>query len=439
MKRGKRRSRNRRATTPWHRRRRRTLIVLALFLVLLSPALVWRLHIRADLNQRLADLRQQALPVTMAELAAWERRDPREAEADEAYSQVFQSYQEMDFDAFQYLPKFEAQAPQLLEVPYSAETRRAFELRVAGNEATLEHLMEASRFPKYRLQRQYELGSPQESRDLARPFEVLFAQACLLAENGDGDGALEAVEAGLRIARACRATPFSEVLNLAVSYENRIVAAVPSIVVRAEVSGGRLRALEQSIHDDDWPAAVAYAVNGDRCQQFFWNRPRHPAEELVEALLGVRDRRLTEMLRYYQLAPELIGMTYQDQSAILEKNGIQLMYSWWTPPASRTYSPVPTAVLHYYHDNGKLPQALDDLVPRYLESLPTAPDTGHPPDYFHSDSTFVILEPGAGLPDSAAEELLRGKAVWNLARKNAPVDIEDGKPGGLLGNAATGR
>ncbi|MCA9003339.1 MAG: hypothetical protein KDB61_15555, partial [Planctomycetes bacterium] len=150
--------------------------------LLLGCALAWRLSIRAALNQRLLDLRQAGFPTTMEELAAWELRDPREAEAEAAFNAVFEHYREMDRGAFEQLPKFERQDPRLLEAPFSPHTRHALEARTAGNDEMLTRFIGAAEFARYRLGIQYTSGHPEVTRDLTRPFEVLCAHACLLAE-----------------------------------------------------------------------------------------------------------------------------------------------------------------------------------------------------------------------------------------------------------------
>ena len=102
-------------------------------------------------------------------------------------------------------------------------------------------------------------------RSLEIPLEVLLAHACLLAEDGQGDAALDEIILGITVARASRATPLLQTFNAAMNSESLIVGGIYPVLIRAKVSGEKLEEFWRRLRDDSWLADLMRSVAGSRC------------------------------------------------------------------------------------------------------------------------------------------------------------------------------
>lgn len=377
------------ARAPWTRRRRRALLVLAGVGLVIAPALVWRLSVRAELNQRIADLRERGVPLTLEELNAWHAGAFDGEESDAVLRDIFSHYTELDLATFEHLPKFEAGSSRLLELPYAPETRRALEARVSGNEAMLGRLIGAAAIPQIRLIRELDGQLPVDGSDLVRPLEVLCAHACLQAEAGDGDGAVDSLIAGLQVARACRPTVTTGMLNRVIGYEFMLASVLPSVALRAPISRERMQALEALIAADDWQGDVTFAARGDRCIQLHLNRVDPGAWGTIFAVAGIYDRKRIHILDYYEAYAELAAMPAGERYAYLESSGMVYDYSYVRPPLSCSYEPLVVALMRHYQREGRFPDALDGLSAGLIAAAPSG-DVAAAPQYVVEGAGFVL-------------------------------------------------
>jgi hypothetical protein len=337
------------------------------------------------------------MPVTLEELNAWDRPSPEDDAASAAIDAVFLAYREMDLEAFKSLPKLMGTEPRLLEVPFAPEVRAALEKRVEGNKAMLERLREASAFPRYRLIRELDYNHAWEVRSLQKPLEVLFAQACVLAETGQGDAALDAIIVGVKVARAARATPLNHVFNMVTECENDILSAAFPVLVRAAVSKERLDELLNLARDPTWMDDLERSITGGRCLALHSLVTANFADDPFESIMGKYDRYALWILKFSDEVPKLAALPFSKWDEHLRAQSISAAFGypfWWGTPPSETLDPVVLAVLRYRQAHGALPETLDRLVPEFLLEIPVDTGTGQPLTLVQDGASFSIC--GAG-------------------------------------------
>lgn len=386
------RARRKRTAAPWQRRRRRATFGLGLLILVLAPLLFWRLQLRADVNQRFADIRARGLPLTLDALVAWEAHAPDEAAADTAFTAMFRAYHEIDLATFGKLPRLYGTEPRLLEAPFPNELRTALENRVSGNEEMLTRLAEASVFSRYRTVRdlhQDYWGTPQS---IERPLEVLFAHACLLAEKGQGDGALDAVMTGIKVARACRATPLIQAFNEAISGEQMILSAVYPVAVRADLSAAKLAEFFTFVQSDAWSEDLQRAAAGSRCVMLQFLGRTNDSADVLNGLVGGQDIEVRRFLQFVDEIPAISNFSMHERARYLEGRGLaDSQYNfWWGERPADGLKPVVIGVLQYRRATGTLPESLEALVPAYIAEVPVDLDGKSRARIKHSNSEFLI-------------------------------------------------
>lgn len=87
-------------------------------------------------------------------------------------------------------------------------------------------------------------------------------------------------------------------------------------------------------------------------------------------------------------------------------------------PASRRFEASP-----YRQVTGRLPHALDDLVPGYLQSLPGDPFTGSPLRFRVSDDQYVVYSVGENRRDDGGNLVTLGERYDAARKKGNDVGI----------------
>lgn len=367
-------------------------MILFLVAAVLAFPLGWRIKLRAEVLQGIADLRERGMPVTLEELAAWDTT-PELPEAHAVLKAALLAYREMELNDFKSLPKLQGTEPRLLEVPFAAETLHALKKRVEGNEAMLARLREVSAFPRYRLIQRIDPENAYGLTGLEKPFEVLFAQTCVLAEAGQGDAALETISIGVKVARLTRATPLNHLFNVATKLENDLLTAVFPVLVRAKVSDEALENLLKLAQDPTWMDDLQRSIAGSRCLALNSLAAANFAEEPFESLIGEYDRHALWILKFADEVPDMVMLPFTAWDAHLKEKGIIPAFGypfWWGAPPAETLDPVVLAVLRYRQAHGTLPESLEGLVPEFLKEIPVDGVTGEPLTLVQSATSFSV-------------------------------------------------
>lgn len=372
--------------TPWARRRRRTYLGLALVALLLSPWLVWRLRLKADARKALEAVRAEGVPVTAEEREAMTASWPART-ATPLYRDALDAYVMLPVEIVDDFPTFRPRnmEAELYTRPYPAELLAAMRKALGVNEAAVELLHEATHLPEGR----YEAGM---ANDVF--IELICAEACVKAADGDGEGALVAITGGLlyleRTSVACMTAPGwpPELLE-------RILAALFSAASHTALPVDHLKPIRAQLDPSGWE---------DQYRQLslihagYWledlSHPRGDATlQVLDIAVGIVDHQLRDTCESWRADYQLIGKTLAEQDALFAARrdrrwGRRARVA--APPVHLEVARAAIDLILFYHDHGALPAALEELVPAYRESVPMDFFTGQPLRYEPKETAFVI-------------------------------------------------
>ena len=198
-------SRKPRVSTPWARKRNRVFVIFLVLVVLLSPALIWRLRLAREVNQLVATHREQARPLSIEELHGG--ADATAAEENGAgdilaAANAFQPFSQPQMERLPFLPG--QQRP--VADGFSDDQREAMAALVAANLDVLVRLQASAEKPYIRYPEEYLVsgnrGPTPHVATMNALVVLLCSDAVLAAESEDTASAWRALHTALVVIRS---------------------------------------------------------------------------------------------------------------------------------------------------------------------------------------------------------------------------------------------
>lgn len=429
-----------RRNTPDTRRFKIRHIFLGLLLILLGWFAIFRISVYRDLSRRIRSLRDQGYPMSLEELGRSYSLPPGTDNAADYYMTAFSHYVEWDSEARDGLPWVgKGKAPARTE-PLEPSIRQRAERFLADNEKTLSLLhgavaIESSRYP-IDFTSEFGAGAPWLGEVRKHAF-LLRLEGVVACEQGDPNQAIASVRAISALAHSLN-TP--QLIHHLVSNAIQALAYgnAEYILNRISLTDGQLQTLSGWLEASDDREGYRQALIGERCfgADAFRGSTRQLAGHIggtskllgliivPRKMLGLHDR---DMLGHIDLIQDHIEAASLPLHERLARYGSietgpsgpkrQGLLSRILMPAFARIFELETrciadgrvartalAVERYRLAEGRLPQALSDLVPIYLGTVPTDPFDGKHLKYYLLDTGFVVYSIGEDLSDDGGTE-----------------------------------
>jgi hypothetical protein len=291
-------------------------------------------------------------------------------------------------------------------------------------------------------------------RQAARLLEL---QALIKVEQGNPEDAMAALEASFAVAHSLRNEPLliSQLVRIAV--DSISVAALERVLSRTALTDDGLTDLSRRIAADDTPELFMRGMAGERCtgQSGFLSGIWRGALQtkpgafqtksdtagsavswILYSLSGMEER---DDLMYLNLMSDVVSIgagtmkDMRERSIALDEKIAQVpktcLFTRMLVPALTRASEeqlksfarlraarAGIAVERFRMANGRLPDSLDELVPKWLDAVPADPFDDKPIRYKKLTKGFVTYSVGPDLRDDGGRE-------YDQKAYNAPYDI----------------
>lgn len=394
---------HKRKSTPWARRRRRLYIVCFVVVLLLSPAVIWRLRLRTEVRQELAAIKAIGVPMTAEEHAAWRAQFP-ELPPNEAYPKAASALVALPFDGYEKFPSFRTRhsGEDVFAVPYDPATSAAMRQLVELNGETLRLLREGR--TQVKTGRVGGLGRGGFTKDF---MELCCAQACVAAEAGDGALAAETILDGLAFLKAYYARPWSTSLYSRGDEVGQLMRALASAAARATLPEDKLREMQSLLEAPNWEEELRLSTidfAATMIQDIYEHQPSEPPARIAIMVFGLLDRHIIYSIRDQRLRLETMGKPIAEQRAAFDafkESGGWRSFNTSGPSMELRVATAGIALIGYYQRMGALPDSLDGLAREGLELEDFY--TGQKLVYRRDDASVRVYSVGLDLEDHGGD------------------------------------
>jgi len=421
----------------WH-------ILVVVLLVLVGVVLGLRWHWKRGFHKRIEAIAAAGYPVTPEELDAW-YESPKSGEnaADWVMGAAtyFRQPPEKEYRELQRIVSYGSnRLGRRVSIP--DDMKELLVAHVRDNAKGLELLHRAARIEESRYPIDLSEGLDfliTHIGDVRDAWLLLCFEAVLCGEAGDGEGATRAIEAAFQVAHTLSAEPVLISQLVCFAGQRGASASLERILGRTELNDAQLERLASVVGGADEAAGVPGFLIGVQCQYLeVFRRPEAldpdffqdlPPREILEAYsaLGLAAREgsiFLEMMEQYIEAAQLPTYERLDavraletlyrrrakRSVILRRGeGVRhILIVEIECLACLRATRVGLAVERYRLGTGHWPEALSELVPDYLDSVPEDPFDGAPFRYKRLDRGFVVYSVGKdGVDNDGQERWLR--------------------------------
>lgn len=414
-------------------------ILIILLLICVGAFAIFRLSLKSKLQARIDAIRTAGYPVTCAELDKWYTIPENTENAAYTIIDAFSYYKQWDKDKSEPLPVVgQAKLPTRTE-PMDEEMKALIVQYVADNNEAIEMLhtaaaIEHSRYP-IDLSAGFEAAIP-DLGEIRTAVRLLELEAILHAENGDGKLAVSSAISCFGIARSLAKEPLLISQLVRAACQNLAASTIEYCINRIEPADEQLVKLIECVYNAELLSDISCAFVGELCMgiSFFKDPgsmnpdvisgiPLRPIIELYKAI-GMADADaiiyLDIMDGYIKTAQLPVHQRLKAAKAIdtrLESTSqIHIMLHAIMPALARVNTielrtiaqlrtaRVALAVERHRLAAGKLPDVLIDLVPTYLDTVPTDPFDGKDLRYEKLGVGFVVYSVDQDLRDDGGTE-----------------------------------
>ena len=431
------------------RRRRRpgcVLIGVIVLLVLAGAFVGYRLIMAGRVRAALQAIRDAGYPATLEELDAWYEWPEGENAAD-LYQQAFASYVEPNDELQELLPLVgTAELPPPGE-PLPEEMKAAISQHLTANKEILELLHEAATIEGCR----YAIDLTQAPLVLhLGPMEtcarLLALEALLEADEGQTELAARSVGSSLALACSLAEQPTLISLLVRIALDGMAIDDLEWALSKAPLTDAGLAALARAVERAENPEGLTRALVGERCLgssmiQMFPSAPGGPADTsplctLLVKASGLWDMEHTAYLRMMGESIAQSGKPFPDRFAAFQpeatgdredelpgRHFVASMLALVIDGAAEEdanhtglmrAARAGLAVERYRLARGELPARLDDLVPEYLDAVPTDPIDGKQLRYKKLDKGYVVYSIGPDGTDDGGKRKEDSKTGWDV-------------------------
>jgi len=437
------------------RKRRRlkvsyVLIILLLFCV--GAFALFRLSLKSRLQARIDAIRADGYPVTCAELDKW-YTIPENAE-NAAYTFIDASWCYRELGEIKSLPLIgEAKLPARTEsLPDGMKT--AITGFIADNNEALALLHKASAIEHCRYPIDLSSGSDvrlYHINELRKCIMLLNLEAIWHAENDKSQLAANSVMSGFSLARSLVKEPLYISQLVRMAYHRLTISSLERCINRTAFTDEQLASLIRCLIDAEDHSTLARAYDGNRC--CFLDTLKKP--ESLKPAVTVDGKQISPMNTTFFELYKAVGLVDMDAMLYLDFidryieitklpphqrkkasdalearlesiSNIQTLLHMLMPGWSKAVTielrsiaglrsaRTGLAVERYRLAAGKLPDALTDLVPAYLDTVPTDPFDGNEIRYKKLEAGFVVYSISEDLSDDRGKERTKESTNWDV-------------------------
>ena len=433
-------------TVPGKKRKLKISYILLILLLICAVAFtLYRLNLKKKLRARIEAIRAAGYPVTCEELDKWYSIPDTAENAAYVILDAFEYYQEpQDRDLLPIVGK--AKLPARTE-PLPKEMGDLIAKYLSDNKQTLELLHEAAVLEHGRYPIDLSLGhetSLYHLADIRRCSFLLELEAFYSAENKRQDIVVQSIKSTFGVACSLAEEPYTGSHHVRISCQWLAVSALERVINRTNLSDEQLAELSQVIASaqERSDTGISRALVGQRCYVLsIFQEPASlrgmkigshgqtidvpvPILQAYKAL-GLADMDTIEyldMMDEYIKAPQLpphlrLKAVEATESKILSISKSRILLRTFAPAfkslikvdlrnlAELRTAQAAIAIQRYRLAKGELPDQLKDLVPDYLDSVPTDPFDGKELRYKKLDTGFVVYSIGEDLRDNGGIEM----------------------------------
>jgi hypothetical protein len=412
---------------------------MVLLLVAGCAFAIFRLSLRSKLNARIDAIRAASYPVTCAELDQWYKIPPNVENAAYTIEDAFSFYKTWDKEKSKSLPVVgRAELPARSE-PLDEETKALITQYIADNNEALELLHAGAKIKNCRYPIDLSDGLTTQLHHVGeiRNFvRLLKLEAILHAENGEGELAVRSAISSFGIARSLAKEPVIVSQLLHAGCQSLATSTIEYCINRIALADEQLVELIECVHNAERISDMSCAFVGERCMgigffkapelmdpDIFEDIPVRPILELYKAV-GMTDADtiiyldiMDGYIKSAQLPPhQRLEADKAIDTRLQSTSKVHILLHVIMPPLSRITSielrtianlrnaRTALAIQRFRLATGRLPDALIDLVPAYLDAVPTDPFDGKDLRYEKLGVGFVVYSVGQDLRDDGGTE-----------------------------------
>ena len=425
---------DRRGIRGWH-------VALALLAILAICFGVFRVAVRVRLRSRMNAVRVAGYPLALAELDAWYEEPGLAENAADYVTEAFTRLRIPEGEERQSLPLFGRTESLPRTQSLDQEIQARIDKLLAENAEALDLLhqvaaIERSRFP-IDLSRGHSTLMPHLA-EISKAARLLALEAITHASHNDGEQAARSIVSGYALARSLLHEPLPISQTVRHSCDITATEALERVLSKTQVSEEQLQKIDRAIQTAYDPNALTRALVAERCLgHAAFRNPRSLGLQFIShigepSLLLVEVRRATGTLgrswaTYLDLMQECIGVAQLPSPRRLRAaEAIEVKYRalprncslvhYVMPPTAGLVSVdladmgrlltarTAVAVERYRLAMGRLPEQLSDLVPRYMEAIPSDPFDGLPLRYRLLENGYIVYSVGRDETDDGGTE-----------------------------------
>lgn len=440
---------------PWQRRQRAALLVIGILISMVALPFVLNMRVQYEVAKRCQDIRKAGEPVTFSELSQWMPSPAPEKNGAAAYQKAFDAKPaDVDKSIMTDYNNQLSEAPRHGRWPDTLLTLGQTVLDTNAQRLAL--LYKAVEYPEVQFPLDYSQGPAMTLPHLAQFREMarlLALEASLAAHRGDCAQAEKSLGALAVLPDSLRGDPIliSQLVRIAI----RGIAdnAIQRALELCSFSDEQLAALYQTVQRQEDPEALprAFIVERVRSLSFLNDEGRtqstcpvpkqdnQPPPANLKARMAQSISRLTgESLRYLDVMQQMIDISRKPihealpaMTALKNKqqessggflyfpnctvSGLFTAIEAFARSAAETRSVATAlAVERYRLKNGRLPAALQDLVPEFTEAVPLDPYDGKPLRYRVDGNGYTVYSISINRTDDGGAELENGNKQYRL-------------------------
>jgi tetratricopeptide (TPR) repeat protein len=412
-------------------------VTVAAIVAVVGLIVLYIMITRARLDRRLEALRAAGYPTTLAELAEYNKLPEGAANAAGLYTQAFAAYAP---------PSDGANTPQLGSAkwpdrgkPLPEPMVKAISQCLADNQKCLSLLHEAAGIQDCDYGwdwRQLAATSFSQLAEVRHCAQLLGLGAAYYSHAGDPNAAIRCIEDGLRLADSLRREPALIHYLVRVACVGLTVGSLERGLNAAAFTDAQLTELDRALTATAGTLDLTQAMITERCVMIETCRNPFLAAGSGQSpgprmLPGMTRTGIADVLDYMEdcieasKRPPLERLAgFREATAKVEDlSFMHVMIKMLGPSMGRVaelslrsqagvdLARTALAIERYRLATGKLPEQLADLVPQYLEEVPTDPFDGRPIRYKRTEPgyrLYSILEDGQDNGGKDKSEVARG-------------------------------
>ncbi len=408
--------------------------------LLLLLFVLFRVSGSLKLKKQIENLRTKGYPVTLEELGNWYNIPAGVENSADAYLTAFSNYIEWDREALKALPIVGRAPLPARTQPLDDPNQQLVKQFLSDNKKTLTLLHEAASIEHCR----YPIGFIQESdqdapwlKNLRKCAHLLRLNVLIQCESKNSEKALESIHSTLSLAKSSNVPLLlHRLIHIAVkatAYKN-----IERLLNRIQLTEEQLMKLSTWIEEVGNDEGYKRALIGENCigLHAFRGHVKEVSDRLVSGgrlsiiflaflrVTGLNDRDATQYIDIMQELIDAIELSADDQLLVCDsiqkdvdsgkRGGMltrmlmpafgRIMQIEIRHLAHLRVTQTALAVERYRLTEGRLPQSLENLVPAYIESVPTDPFNGQSLKYRTLEKGFVVYSVGEDLTNEGGAE-----------------------------------